>query len=156
MFVPAPNREETAKLDKEPPKQPYLVSPTSIDTPYAQEVTAGLIELLFRLEEESEGQFKVVRTSSELAACFEEGVLAAVMHFEGAECIEPDLSNLATYYNMGLRSLGLTWSRSNAFAYGVPFGFPHSPDTGPGLTDAGKEFGRQMQPVRHHAGPLPS
>jgi membrane dipeptidase len=62
------------------------------------------------------------------------------MHFEGAECIEPDLSNLATYYDMGLRSLGLTWSRPNAFAYGVPFGFPHSPDTGPGLTESGKEL----------------
>ena len=32
----------------------------------------------------------------------------------------------------GLRSVGLVWSRPNAFAEGVPFRFPASPDTGPG------------------------
>ena len=30
------------------------------------------------------------------------------------------------------------WSRPNAFGEGVPFQFPRSPDTGPGLTAAGK------------------
>jgi membrane dipeptidase len=29
------------------------------------------------------------------------------------------------------------WSRPNAFGHGVPFEFPSSPDTGPGLTPAG-------------------
>ncbi len=37
-----------------------------------------------------------------------------------------------------MRSLGLVWSRPNAFATGVPFAFPGSPDQGPGLTDAGR------------------
>lgn len=37
-----------------------------------------------------------------------------------------------------MRSLGPVWSRPNAFGHGVPFKFPSSPDTGPGLTDAGK------------------
>jgi SAM-dependent methyltransferase len=37
-----------------------------------------------------------------------------------------------------MRSVGLTWSRPNAFASGVPFAFPASPDIGPGLTDAGR------------------
>ena len=44
------------------------------------------------------------------------------------------------FYSQGLRSVGLTWSRSNAFAHGVHFGFNESPDTGPGLTGAGKEL----------------
>jgi len=34
------------------------------------------------------------------------------------------------------------WSRPNAFAHGVPFAFPGSPDTGPGLTDAGRALVR--------------
>ena len=42
----------------------------------------------------------------------------------------------------GLRSLGPVWSRPNAFGHGVPFVFPSSPDTGPGLTDVGKELVR--------------
>jgi membrane dipeptidase len=34
------------------------------------------------------------------------------------------------------------WSRPNMFGYGVPFKFGHSPDTGPGLTDAGRALVR--------------
>ena len=35
------------------------------------------------------------------------------------------------------------WSRPNDYAHGVPFRFPSSPDTGPGLTDAGRELVRE-------------
>ncbi len=52
--------------------------------------------------------------------------------------IDTNFNALETFYEAGLRSLGITWSRSNAFGHGVPFGFPSSPDTGPGLTGAGK------------------
>jgi membrane dipeptidase len=69
---------------------------------------------------------------------FREGEITAIVHMEGAEPIAPDLSNLADWYARGLRSIGLVWSRANAFAEGVPFRFPSSPDTGPGLTDAGR------------------
>src|SRR4029079_219746 len=56
----------------------------------------------------------------------------------GADPLAPDLSELHRWYDRGLRSVGLVWSRPNAFAHGVPFVFPGSPDTGPGLTDAGR------------------
>jgi membrane dipeptidase len=45
-------------------------------------------------------------------------------------------------YAAGLRSIGPVWSRPNAFAHGVPFRFPSTPDIGPGLTDLGKELVR--------------
>jgi membrane dipeptidase len=70
------------------------------------------------------------------------GRVAAILHLEGAEPLAPDLSNLETWYARGLRSLGLVWSRPNAFAEGVPFRFPSTPDTGPGLTAAGTELVR--------------
>jgi membrane dipeptidase len=60
-----------------------------------------------------------------------------VLHLEGAEAIDPGLESLPFWHAAGLRSLGPVWSRPNAFAHGVPFVFPSSPDTGPGLTDAG-------------------
>ena len=66
------------------------------------------------------------------------GAIAAVLHMEGAEAIAPDLSNLQHYYDLGLRSLGPVWSRPNVFGHGVPFRWPSSPDTGPGLTAEGK------------------
>jgi membrane dipeptidase len=71
---------------------------------------------------------------------FQPGRVTAIMHLEGAEPIEPDLSNLHEWYDRGLRSIGFVWSRPNAFAEGVPFRFPSSPDTGPGLTDAGRRL----------------
>ena len=69
---------------------------------------------------------------------FRDGEIAAIVHLEGADPLAPDLSDLARWYERGLRSVGLVWSRPNAFAEGVPFEFPGSPDTGPGLSDAGK------------------
>ena len=42
----------------------------------------------------------------------------------------------------GLRSLGLVWSRPNAFATGVSFAFPGTPDEGPGLTERGRALVR--------------
>jgi len=68
--------------------------------------------------------------------------MAVVLHFEGAEAIDPRLHNLEAFYQRGLRSLGITWSRPNAFGWGVPLKFPASPDIGPGLTAAGKELVR--------------
>jgi len=114
----------------------------ALDLPYAQRVTIAVTAGLFRLEAESDGQVKVVRSTGELVTCLREGVLAAILHFEGAEAIDPELDALEVFYQAGLRSLGIVWSRPNAFAHGVPFKFPHSPDTGPGLTDAGKALVR--------------
>jgi membrane dipeptidase len=73
---------------------------------------------------------------------FRPGRVTAIVHLEGAEPLAPDLSDLDEWYDRGLRSLGLVWSRPNAFAEGVPFAFPSSADTGPGLTAAGRALVR--------------
>jgi membrane dipeptidase len=96
--------------------------------------------LLYRLEAEAEGKIKVVRTVEEMERCLREGTFAIIFHIEGAEAIDTGLDTLSVLYQAGLRSLGLVWSRSNAFGHGVPFKFPGSPDTGPGLTGAGREL----------------
>ena len=114
----------------------------AIDPAYAQRTAIAMTAILFRLEAESQGQVKVVRTVDELATCLRDGILATILHFEGAEAIDPKLDALEVFYQAGLRSLGIVWSRPNVFAHGVPFKFPHSPDTGPGLTDVGKELVR--------------
>ncbi|MCA1667255.1 MAG: dipeptidase [Thermomicrobia bacterium] len=114
-------------------------------TPELDEATRVAIRMtarLFRIEEQSEGQVKVVRTADELAHCLASGAFCAILHFEGAEAIDKDLDALEVYYRAGLRSIGPVWSRPNIFAEGVPFTFGQSPDTGPGLTDAGKALVR--------------
>lgn len=92
---------------------------------------------------EREGHIRLARAPGDLDAAREAGVLAAVMHLEGAEAIDPGLEALDLWHAAGLRSLGPVWSRPNAFAHGVPFLFPSSPDTGPGLTVAGTALVRR-------------
>ncbi|NJN84824.1 MAG: membrane dipeptidase [Caldilineaceae bacterium] len=104
--------------------------------------TVAMAAQLFQIEREADGAARVVRTVQELADCLQSGVHAMIFHIEGAEAIDTELDALYVLYEAGLRSLGITWSRPNAFAFGVPFQFPHSPDTGPGLTDAGKRLVR--------------
>lgn len=105
--------------------------------------TLAQLEGLIRLESLSDGDIRIVRTADELETCLGDGRMAVVLHIEGAEAIDPDLGNLDELYQAGMRSLGIVWSRPNAFGHGVPFRFPASPDTGPGLTDAGKALVRR-------------
>jgi membrane dipeptidase len=86
---------------------------------------------------ERAGVLRVARSAADLDAAHAGGPPAAVLHLEGAEAIDPGLEALDAWHAAGLRSLGLVWSRPNRFGNGVPFRFPSSPDTGPGLTDAG-------------------
>ncbi|MGN6587244.1 MAG: dipeptidase [Solirubrobacterales bacterium] len=89
---------------------------------------------------EREGHLKVARAVADIDAAHDDpsSPPAAVLHLEGAEAMDPELDALDQWYAAGLRSLGPVWSRANAFAHGVPFAFPSSPDLGPGLTEAGK------------------
>ncbi len=105
--------------------------------------TLAQIDALTRLAAQSDGAMRIVRTSDDLEACLRSGVLGVVLHLEGAETIAPDLGSLEELYAMGVRSLGIAWSRPNAFGHGVPFRFPASPDTGPSLTEAGKALVRR-------------
>ncbi|MFG6149580.1 dipeptidase [Halobacillus sp. B23F22_1] len=114
--------------------------PEEVDAEACKRVTDHMIDLLYRMESSSNHNFKVVTNFDRLRETFAHNQLAAVLHFEGAEAINPDLSNLENYYQKGLRSLGLVWSRPNAFAQGVPYRYPSTGDIGPGLTKAGKSL----------------
>jgi membrane dipeptidase len=112
----------------------------TIDQPRALRKTLEMASLLFRIEREAKGQFKVCRTVSEIRNCLAKGVTAAIFHVEGAEAIDGKFKSLDVLYECGLRSIGPVWSRSNIFGHGVPFRFPSTGDTGPGLTETGKDL----------------
>ena len=113
--------------------------------PIGQELAAGLVTRTIGrlLALERAGHVAVARAPGDLDAARETGVLAAVAHIEGAEAVDPGLHALELLHAAGLRSLGPVWSRPNAFAHGVPFAYPSSPDTGPGLTPAGRRLVRR-------------
>jgi membrane dipeptidase len=126
LYVPSPKVPD-------PDEIPYAVP---LPEPIPHEEAARIAEELFA----ALCELPVVRATS--VDDFHDGHVTAIVHLEGAEALAPDLSDLDRWYERGLRSVGLVWSRPNAFAEGVPFRFPSSPDTGPGLTDAGRELVR--------------
>ena len=116
--------------------------PPMMTTARAQELTLTYFGRLLRLERDGNGAVRIVRTVGDIERAMADGAFSVEIHVEGAEPIDPALDSLEVYYAAGMRSLGLVWSRSNLFGHGVPFGFPGSPDSGPGLTDAGKALVR--------------
>jgi membrane dipeptidase len=117
--------------------------PPMMGLDHAQPEALRLAGTLIRAARESDGKVQIVRTARELQHCLDNGIFAMLLHFEGAEPLDPEGLALEVFYAAGFRSLGLTWSRKNIFCEGVPFKFPSGPDLGPGLTDAGKELVRQ-------------
>lgn len=124
-FVP----DDLDDLDDHPPR---------IDHAYAKRETFEMLARLHRWDRATgDDEFRIVGDVDDLDACLAGEMVGAIPHLEGAEAVAPDLSNLDLWYAAGVRSIGLTWSRSNAFGHGVPFTHHATPDTGPGLTDAG-------------------
>ncbi|OHV08384.1 dipeptidase [Kushneria phosphatilytica] len=82
-------------------------------------------------------------TAGEIRTALAGDNMAAVLHMEGAEAIDPDFNALEVFHAAGLRSLGPVWSRPTRFGHGVPFRFPSTGDIGPGLTDAGRQLVRE-------------
>lgn len=86
------------------------------------------------------GHIRICTDAATLARSFVADPLACVLHLEGADCIGPDLLALDTLYALGLRSLGLVWSRPTIFGHGVPFRHGSDGDTGAGLTADGRRL----------------
>jgi len=119
---------------------PGVHEPEEVGRTEAQAATLAMASLLARLARSSGDAVRICRSVADIRAAMAAGVLASVLHIEGAEAIDADLAMLDVLHQAGLRSLGPVWSRPNIFGFGVPFRFPSSPDIGPGLTDAGKRL----------------
>jgi membrane dipeptidase len=124
LYVPSPRTADSTDV-------PYALP---LPDPIPHETAATVAEELFAVL--SGLPLRLATSPND----FVPGQVTAIAHMEGAEPIAPDLSNLEYWYERGLRSIGLTWSRPNAFAEGVPFHFPGGPDTGRGLTPAGRDL----------------
>jgi membrane dipeptidase len=139
IFAPTPGDDEV-EFGSE--AEGYAVPlPDAIGQDVAAPIATRAAGRLLALERD--GHLRLARAPGDLDAARADGVLAAVMHLEGAEAIDPELEALDLWHAAGLRSLGPVWSRPNVFAHGVPFKFPSSPDTGAGLTPAGTALVRR-------------
>lgn len=114
--------------------------PLPAEVPQSEALHAALVQLNTLQALHDEGSLTICTTAQALEDTMAAGKIAALMHIEGAEAIDPDFAVLDDLYAKGLRSLGPVWSRPTRYGHGVPFRFPGSPDIGPGLTEDGKRL----------------
>ncbi|TGD41270.1 membrane dipeptidase [Pseudotabrizicola sediminis] len=149
IYIPSPVAHDSADYQAMMNAPPYDVPlPELIDANGAQPVAMSMAAHLHWMARAAPDDFSLCTTATQIRAAMTEGRIAGVMHMEGAEAINPSLDELPLWHAMGLRSIGPVWSRPTVFGHGVPFRFPGTPDTGPGLTDAGKALVRACDEMR--------
>ena len=125
---------------KEPDDSGHYHTPLAAPLDHAPSLGIAMEKFALALRLERAGAWRICRSTADIRSAMADGIFAAVVHMEGCEAIGPDLSELEVFHAAGLRSLGPVWSRNNIFGHGVPFAYPLTPDTGPGLTAAGFEL----------------
>lgn len=137
---------EVERLMDAPPYR--LPLPAPVPLTIAQPMALAMAGHLMWMARASHGAFRLCHDVAEIEAARAAGAIAAVMHMEGAEAIDEGCDALHLFHAMGLRSLGPVWSRPTVFGEGVPFAFPSGPDTGAGLTAAGRRLVKECNALR--------
>jgi membrane dipeptidase len=139
VFSPSPGDWEVGGADGAWEVAPIAELPWAKAAPAAASIAALAFALV------RSGAASLVRDVDDLDACLaaDDAPLGLILHMEGGEAIGEGLEALELWYAAGLRSLGPVWSRPNRFGSGVRFRFPSTPDTGPGLTPAGRRLVRR-------------
>ncbi len=134
VYVPSPYDLDHKMKEMDAP--PYdLPLPDMLEEGAALAVVMAQAAILLELERR--GDLRLCRSVTDIRAAMAAGVLAAIFHVEGADALDRDFHALDVLHAAGLRSLGPVWSRPTIFGHGVPFRYPSTGDTGPGLTDDG-------------------
>ena len=133
MFTPAFEDGEIVSFDRSDHRRYAPVGRSQ-----ALDFTLAMFARLRRLAAELPDDLALCGSAGDIAKAMEGGRIAILPHIEGAECIDPGLDALEVLHGAGLRSLGLVWSRANAFAHGAPIYLGESYDPQAGLTDAGR------------------
>lgn len=107
-----------------------------------EQICMAQLELAQQMVQASE-QIQLCTSVQQIQDCRTQGQLAVVLHMEGAEALQDNPDLLDVFYQAGLRSIGPLWNRVSQFGHGLNARFPHSPDTGAGLTIAGKALLRR-------------
>lgn len=102
-----------------------------------EQICLAQLELAQQMVQASE-KIRLCTSVQQIQDCRAQGQLAVVLHMEGAEALQDNPDLLDIFYQAGLRSVGPLWNRVSRFGHGLNARFPHSPDTGAGLTPQGK------------------
>ena len=139
MWVASPDDGDDLSMMNQPSYDIPLSPP--VQQIEALPVVLEQAAILLRLQQL--GVVEICTTVSALKQCMQSDKLAAILHLEGCEAIDPEFHALDVLYAAGLRSIGPVWSRKTIYGEGVPFRFPSTPDIGGGLTTHGVELIRR-------------
>src|SRR5436189_6333062 len=117
-----------------------------IEDRYLQD--AGLrvaLDQIGRLYAETQAcpRFVICKSYPDVQKTREEGKIALLITMEGAEPLGTDLNLLRIFYEVGVRSIGLTHARSNAAGHGGIFASSGSSQKG--LTEFGRDLVRECE-----------
>ncbi|MGI6774217.1 dipeptidase [Acetomicrobium sp.] len=102
------------------------------------------ISLFYKEMEESPGLFSLCRNVGEIKEAKSAGMVAILLSFEGAEPLGNDINLLRIFYELGVRGLGIAWSRRNYAADGCHFEAKEEGQKG-GLTNFGVQLLREAE-----------
>ncbi len=88
-------------------------------------------------------RFAICKNYREIQDARENGKIAVLITMEGVEPLGADLNQLRVFYELGVRSIGLTHARSNNAGYGAVFAASGSPRDG--LTAFGRDVVRECE-----------
>jgi membrane dipeptidase len=140
MFTPTIEHGEIQSFARGDPRR-YA----PVERQAALDFTLAMFARMRRLAGELPDDLALCGSAAELQTAIDAGRIAILPHIEGAECIDTGLDALEVLHAAGLRSLGLVWSRPNAFAVGAPIYADESHDAESGLTDAGRALVRECE-----------
>ena len=100
--------------------------------------TLDQISYFLQEMEESPGIVQLCKTPSDIQQAKASGQIGVMLSFEGIDPIQNDIHLLRVFYELGVRGLGLTWSRRNHAGDGAFFDSMREGKKG-GLTNFGVE-----------------
>jgi membrane dipeptidase len=92
---------------------------------------------------EQSRRFAICRSYREIQEAHEMGRIALLITMEGVEPLGTDLNQLRVFYELGVRSIGLTHARSNSAGHGGAFAASGSSPEG--LTGFGRDVVRECE-----------
>lgn len=102
-----------------------IVAAVFVDSSYLPEMglrkALSQISALYEEVKESPDKLMICYNGEDMELARDSGKIGFLLSLEGAEPIGTDLSLLRVFYELGVRNLGLVWSRRNAVADGSFF-----------------------------------
>ncbi|SKC37100.1 dipeptidase [Maledivibacter halophilus] len=126
----------------------FIVSSIFIDDKYLPEMALrkalDQISALYEDIDESSDKLMLCKNYNDMEKAVKENKIGILISFEGVEPLYNDINLLRIFYELGVRGLGLTWSRRNFAADGCHFS-PVEEGAKGGLTDFGVKVVKEAE-----------